>query len=102
MGLTNCTHLLALISPKTKDSWWVPFEVGSARAVANHWCFCSQGRNRAAAWLTLGKKLLDQDDFYRWATEIASNKMLTESRGNSSESATENRLANLLPRYRVG
>lgn len=26
-----CTHLLALITSSTRDSWWVPFEIGVAR-----------------------------------------------------------------------
>lgn len=29
--INQCTHLLALITSNTKDSWWVPFEIGVAR-----------------------------------------------------------------------
>lgn len=29
--LNECTNLLALVTPNTKGSWWVPFEVGVAR-----------------------------------------------------------------------
>lgn len=29
--LNDCTNLLALVTPNTKGSWWVPFEVGVAR-----------------------------------------------------------------------
>ena len=28
--LASCTQLLAVISPLTKDSWWVPWEIGVA------------------------------------------------------------------------
>lgn len=28
--LRDCTHLMAVISEKTKSSWWVPFEIGIA------------------------------------------------------------------------
>ncbi len=28
--LQQCTHLMAVISDKTKSSWWVPFEIGIA------------------------------------------------------------------------
>ena len=38
-GLTNCTHLLALISPKTQGSWWVPYEIGSARGRSKELAF---------------------------------------------------------------
>jgi hypothetical protein len=29
--IRECTNLLALMTPNTKGSWWVPFEVGVAR-----------------------------------------------------------------------
>jgi TIR domain len=35
-GVKISTHVLAVISNKTKESWWVPFEVGSARRKACH------------------------------------------------------------------
>lgn len=28
--LQRCTHLMAVISGKTRESWWVPFEIGIA------------------------------------------------------------------------
>ncbi len=30
-AIRRCTHLMALITNATRDSWWVPFEVGVAR-----------------------------------------------------------------------
>lgn len=30
-GIRNSTHLLGLLGEKTRDSWWVPFELGAAR-----------------------------------------------------------------------
>lgn len=30
-GLNACTHLLAVISNKTRGSWWVPYEIGIAK-----------------------------------------------------------------------
>lgn len=27
-GIAKCTHLLCIISNKTKNSWWVPYEIG--------------------------------------------------------------------------
>ncbi len=29
-AISNCTHLLALVSGSTVKSWWVPFEIGVA------------------------------------------------------------------------
>lgn len=28
--IADCTHLMAIVSGKTKSSWWVPFEIGIA------------------------------------------------------------------------
>ena len=28
--IQECTHLIAILSEKTKKSWWVPFEIGEA------------------------------------------------------------------------
>ena len=33
-GLANSTHLVGIITPKTRGSWWVPFEIGASRAHA--------------------------------------------------------------------
>jgi hypothetical protein len=30
-GIAVCSHILTVISNNTKGSWWVPFEIGSAR-----------------------------------------------------------------------
>ncbi|MBB5366491.1 TIR domain-containing protein [Deinococcus humi] len=30
-GISNSTHILVMISESTKESWWVSFEIGSAR-----------------------------------------------------------------------
>ena len=29
-GIEMCSHLLGIITENTKDSWWVPYEIGSA------------------------------------------------------------------------
>lgn len=29
-NITQCTHLLAIVSERTAQSWWVPFEIGEA------------------------------------------------------------------------
>lgn len=30
-AIHKCTHLMALVTNATRDSWWVPFEIGVAR-----------------------------------------------------------------------
>ena len=33
--MSECTHLLAIISDDTSKSWWVPFEIGEATYAEN-------------------------------------------------------------------
>jgi TIR domain len=102
-GLSNCTHLLALISPRTKGSWWVPYEIGSVRGRSKQLAlFVHKDVSDLPAYLTFGKKILDQIDFYAWATEVSSNTSLTENKANLQKSASLNPLAHLLPPVRVG
>jgi hypothetical protein len=35
LGITNSTHLLAIVSEKTKTSWWVSYEVGFGKRNGN-------------------------------------------------------------------
>lgn len=101
-GLSNCTHLLALISPKTKGSWWVPYEIGSARGRSKPLAFfVHKDVSELPAYLTFGKRILDQVDFYSWAKEVSSNSSLTESSSIVQKSARWNSLANLLPSVRT-
>jgi MTH538 TIR-like domain (DUF1863). len=55
-NITACTHLLAVISENTAQSWWVPFEIGEATisnrricsyqmAPALYRCISTNGRN---------------------------------------------------------
>jgi hypothetical protein len=30
-AIEKCTHLMALVTEATRESWWVPFEIGIAR-----------------------------------------------------------------------
>lgn len=56
-GLAACTHLLGIITEHTKDSWWVPYEIGSAT-----------GRQRECAHLIDGE--VDELPSYIQAAEI--------------------------------
>jgi hypothetical protein len=37
-NIKKCTHLLAIISPNTNGSWWVPFEIGEATIADRRIC----------------------------------------------------------------
>lgn len=36
LGIRNSTHLLTIISEKTRESWWVPFEIGYGKRDSVH------------------------------------------------------------------
>lgn len=100
-GLTNCTHLLALISLNTKGSWWVPFEVGSARGRSKPLAFLvHKDVSNLPAWITLGERLLDQIDFEGWVNKI-STSVLTESVIKRRKHGGIRLLANILPPVRT-
>jgi hypothetical protein len=101
-GLSNCSHLLALISPKTRESWWVPYEIGSVRGRNKPLAFfVHKDVTPLPAYLVLGRRILDQIDFYGWSTEISTNKYLTESKAVVQKSAGFSTIAGLLPRIRT-
>lgn len=35
-GIENSTHMLCFVSEKTRESWWVPYEIGYGKGKANH------------------------------------------------------------------
>jgi hypothetical protein len=101
-GLSNCTRLLAVISPKTKGSWWVPYEIGSVRDRSKPLAFfVHKDVGELPGYVVFGQKILDQIDFYNWAKEISSRVSLTESRSDVQKSARPNLLADLLPAVRT-
>lgn len=70
-GLAASTHLLGVLSSRSRGSWWVPFEIGSARA-----------RDRPLAHIVLeditdlpcyllnSKLLVDHVDLASWARRL--------------------------------
>ena len=70
-GLSCSTHLICLISDKTKLSWWVPYEIGFAD---------KQGISIAAlklknvenvpSYVKIKKTLFNTEDFLRYASEL--------------------------------
>ena len=64
-GLQNSSHLLALITQKTKSSWWVPFEIGSSRALRKEIAFLlHRDVPDLPSYCVVGEWLVDQHSFY--------------------------------------
>ena len=49
-NIQRCTHLMAIISPNTQGSWWVPFEIGEATVIDRR--ICSYAYNPGGYYLT--------------------------------------------------
>jgi hypothetical protein len=65
-GLKACSHLLGIITENTKDSWWVPYEIGSAT-----------GRSQDCAHL-IDKEVAELPSYIKAATVIANKEALRE------------------------
>ena len=48
-NITECTHLIAVVSEQTALSWWVPFEIGEATISNRRICSFKTGPSEAAA-----------------------------------------------------
>ncbi len=70
MALLNCTHVIALITPRTPGTYWVPYEYGrvkdsspqSLRAA----CWIDQHVTYEPEYLELGVKTRSDDDIRHW------------------------------------
>lgn len=86
-NITECTHLLAVVSEKTALSWWVPFEIGEATISNRRICSFRTGPAELPLYLDKWPKLnteSDLDFFIDAYREEVSNK-----RSMSLESISE-------------
>lgn len=65
-GLEVCTHLLGIITENTKDSWWVPYEIGRGT-----------GRDRACAHL-IDKEVSELPSYIKAAKILVNRAALRE------------------------
>ncbi|MDX9672482.1 MULTISPECIES: toll/interleukin-1 receptor domain-containing protein [unclassified Pseudomonas] len=61
-NITECTHLLAVVSEKTALSWWVPFEIGEATISNRRICSFKTGPTQLPAYLDKWPKLSTPTD----------------------------------------
>ena len=87
-NITECTHLLAIVSDKTALSWWVPFEIGEATISNRRICSFKTGPAELPLYLDKWPKLSnDRDleffiDAYR--EEVATKRSMTLDSINES------------------
>jgi hypothetical protein len=61
-NITECTHLLAVVSEKTALSWWVPFEIGEATISNRRICSFKTGPAQLPLYLDKWPKLSTNSD----------------------------------------
>jgi hypothetical protein len=61
-NITECTHLLAVVSEKTASSWWVPFEIGEATISNRRICSFKTGPTELPLFLDKWPKLTSDKD----------------------------------------
>ncbi len=88
-NITECTHLLAVVSERTAHSWWVPFEIGEATISNRRICSFKTGPAELPLYLDKWPKLsTDKDlefffiDAYR--EEVATKRSMTLGSINES------------------
>ncbi|WP_448091715.1 toll/interleukin-1 receptor domain-containing protein [Pseudomonas lini] len=87
-NITECTHLMAIVSDKTALSWWVPFKIGEATISNRRICSFKTGPAELPLYLDKWPKLsTDKDleffiDAYR--EEVATKRSMTQGSINES------------------
>jgi len=72
-GLAHSTHLLAVLSRRTMGSWWVPFEIGTARATGKdvrHLLLSSITTDMVPEYLRVYPQLWTADDLFSWVSAL--------------------------------
>lgn len=85
-NISECTHLLAVVSEKTALSWWVPFEIGEATITNRRICSFKTGPTELPLYLDKWPKLSSERDIEFFI--VAYRNELTVKRSMSLESVT--------------
>lgn len=61
-NITECTHLIAVVSQTTAQSWWVPFEIGEATISNRRICSFKTGESELPEYLEKWPKMAKATD----------------------------------------
>jgi hypothetical protein len=73
LALPHSTHLLAILSERTMGSWWVPYEVGNARAQRcdiAHLLLPSIGPIMGPEYLRIYSQPWTPEDLFGWVKDL--------------------------------
>jgi hypothetical protein len=72
-GIEVSTHLIGVLSSATRDSWWVPFEIGSARRKGAKIGYALlEGVDNLPSYLRISRLIASEKELRDWALELRS------------------------------
>ncbi|AWM89962.1 molecular chaperone Tir [Pseudomonas sp. 31-12] len=83
-NITECTHLLAVVSQETAMSWWVPFEIGEATISDRRICSYKIGASALPLYLDKWPKLSNDVDLNFFIDAYRKESMSKRSIGMES------------------
>ncbi|MBV7478107.1 toll/interleukin-1 receptor domain-containing protein [Pseudomonas sp. PDM31] len=88
-NISECTHLLAVVSDKTALSWWVPFEIGEATITNRRICSFKTGPAELPLYLDKWPKLTHEKDIEFFIDAYRSEAILKRSMSLESINGSE-------------
>ena len=86
--LAKCTQLLAVISPNTQTSWWVPWEIGVATEKERFLASYISGGAAVPEFLQKWPYLRSESDLATYVKESKQTEFLVEDRVQKGHRAT--------------
>ena len=98
-GVRHSTHLIGLLSPRTMGSWWVPYEIGFARAQSKGAIFVALELDEDLAsipeYARVAPVFTSVDEIARWSASLTGTDLHSNTTGISGPVTQE--LASYLP-----
>jgi hypothetical protein len=88
-NISECTHLLAVVSEKTALSWWVPFEIGEATITNRRICSFKTGPTELPLYLDKWPKLSSEKDIEFFIDAYRNESTLKRSMSLESVTGSE-------------
>jgi hypothetical protein len=88
-NISECTHLLAVVSEKTALSWWVPFEIGEATITNRRICSFKTGPTELPLYLDKWPKLTSERDIDFFIDAYRTESLLKRSMTLDSVTGSE-------------
>lgn len=89
-GIRHSTRVLGLLSSDTQRSWWVPYEIGAARALGRQACHVVLDSMRTAGslpeYVRIAANFWSVDELVRWAVILRDGRLHAQPQGPSQQS----------------